>query len=395
MIKLGWLRTRLETSQQLAIACGSLLFLLFIYFWSLGSLTAGMSSAEVQTRGLSSSGSLLYHHATNAPHNVLLYALIKLHHLGPLATRSVSATFAIVFIFCFYRAARSWFGRLTGWLATLLFATTPLVLLAGRSATPTIMFLGLLPVAAAYFWLVRSPHQSKAAYLSLFALAALSLYAPGVIYFLVLAFVAIAPSIKPLVKSFPRWLTWLGACLFLVILVPLVVSMILTPSSIRLYFLLPSHFPRVWTVLRNISWMFSGLVWRTGGHGELQLGRLGLANAAQLGLAVFGLAALWGRARAKCYALLAAIALSAILAGISNDYSVLLFAVAPICILAAGGLRYLFIEWHSIFPRNPIPRILAITLMCAVVAISVFYGLRYSLSAWPHSVATSDAYVLK
>jgi hypothetical protein len=66
-----------------------------------------------------------------------------------------------------------------------------------------------------------------------------------------------------------------------------------------------------------------------------------------------------------------------------------------LAILSAAGLRYLYIEWRSIFPRNPLPLSFALVIISLLVGLQVAYGLRYSLVAWPHLAATKQLYVLK
>jgi succinate dehydrogenase/fumarate reductase cytochrome b subunit len=59
------------------------------------------------------------------------------------------------------------------------------------------------------------------------------------------------------------------------------------------------------------------------------------------------------------------------------------------------GLRYLFIEWRRVFPRNPMAKYFAIALMFGLILIHVFFGIRYSLLAWPSSADTRQTYMLK
>lgn len=61
----------------------------------------------------------------------------------------------------------------------------------------------------------------------------------------------------------------------------------------------------------------------------------------------------------------------------------------------AAGLRYLYIEWRHVFPLNPFAHSMALGLISLVVAASLLYGARYSLTAWPHSAEAKSSYVLK
>jgi hypothetical protein len=82
-------------------------------------------------------------------------------------------------------------------------------------------------------------------------------------------------------------------------------------------------------------------------------------------------------------------------AGINQDLKFLTLGLPAVGLIVAAGLRYLYIEWRSVFPRNPLPRALALVLMSTVVGLHVWLGLRYSLIAWPHTVDTRQTYVIK
>lgn len=104
---------------------------------------------------------------------------------------------------------------------------------------------------------------------------------------------------------------------------------------------------------------------------------------------------MWRRARKELYGLSSLIVLGIVAAGLNQDLVFLTLALPGIGLIIAAGLRYLYIQWRQIFPRNPIPRALALTLMTLLVALNVFLGIRYSLIAWPHTLDTRHTYVLK
>ncbi|HXY18287.1 MAG TPA: hypothetical protein VEH48_02625, partial [Candidatus Nitrosopolaris sp.] len=100
-------------------------------------------------------------------------------------------------------------------------------------------------------------------------------------------------------------------------------------------------------------------------------------------------------ARRTMLGILAIIVFSIIAAAINNNVLLLALGLPGLAVLVGGGLRYLYAEWRSVFPRNPIPLGFAWALIIAVVGLQMAYGLRYSLIAWPHAPATKQTYVLK
>jgi len=389
------LLARFKTSRQNTLAIFLAVSLAVVYFWHLGTLTNGLSPAEARTRDLSHSLHLLYKNPLNAPHNILLYGLQRMDHNGAFAIRSVSVIFALIFIVCFYRIARSWFGTFIGSLGTILFAATPLLILVGRSATADIMYLTPLAVMAVYFWLSRTKGLSKIAYLCLIFVCALALYTPGVVWLLVAGAIAIRSNIRKMVKISSAWINILGFLIFFATLTPLVLAFINQPSLLKSWALLPGHLPKIVAGLQSIGWMILAVFWQSNNHSNFQISKLPLLNLADIILLVFGLYAFWSRARNKVYGLLAVVVIGAIGAGLNDRFSLLLFVLPVAIMLATAGLRYLYMEWQGVFPLNPLPRTLAILLMCAIVAIGVVFGVRCSLIAWPHTVATRDVYVLK
>ena len=138
-----------------------------------------------------------------------------------------------------------------------------------------------------------------------------------------------------------------------------------------------------------------GLIWKTGVHHDLQIGRLAVLNLAEIALAVFGVYAFWSRARSKVAGLSLLVALSVLGAGLSGQLSLLLFSFIAVGLFMAAGLRYLLIEWQGVFPYNPLARGLALVLICLVSVANIYFGVRFSLVAWPHTLATKQVYMLK
>jgi hypothetical protein len=134
---------------------------------------------------------------------------------------------------------------------------------------------------------------------------------------------------------------------------------------------------------------------KTGSSNPLIVGRLPILNILLLALLVFGVYAMQGAARAKAILLALSVLFAVIAAGVNNNLLMLAFGLPAIGIFMAAGLRYLYIEWRSVFPRNPVPKTFALVLIAVVTATQLYFGLHYSLIAWPHAAPTRATYVLK
>jgi hypothetical protein len=141
--------------------------------------------------------------------------------------------------------------------------------------------------------------------------------------------------------------------------------------------------------------MLTGLFIKTGRTDSLIVARLPLLTILLVALMIFGIYAMWTAAQSKARWLALGVVYAIVAAGFNNDIVLLALGLPAIIIFAAAGLRYLYIEWRSIFPRNPVPKTFALVLIALVAMTQLYFGLRYALSAWPNTPATRAAYVLK
>lgn len=147
--------------------------------------------------------------------------------------------------------------------------------------------------------------------------------------------------------------------------------------------------------MKSIGWSALALVWRVRTHNPLIIGRLPLLDIIQIALIVFGTYAMWTKARREMASLLTLIVVAIIFAGFNSNFLLLTLCLPALTTLIGAGLRYLYIEWRSVFPRNPLPLSFALILMACLVGLQVLYGLKYSLVVWPHTPSTKQLYVLK
>ena len=101
---------------------------------------------------------------------------------------------------------------------------------------------------------------------------------------------------------------------------------------------------------------------------------------------------MYSLARPKAQLLVAILGIGLFIEALNSNTAMFLLAMPALFVLLAAGLRYLYFEWHGVFPFNPIPRIIALLLISLVVGIHIVYGVRYSLIAWPGSSDTLSSY---
>lgn len=394
---LGKLRdgVRWRSVQILAIALAAGLFLFFLYGWRLGNLTAGMSPAEAEARHNSSSLSLIIDNPTNAPHRVIQLTFQHFGKHGAFWLRLVSVGFALAAIGAFYILTKWWFGRLIAFLGTLLFATTPWVVTLARSVTPDITLLSPLFIILAFVWLQRAKTKPAAPYLVLVVLSAVSIYVPGVLWFVVFGAIFLQRTLIVTLKRVGRWWLMSGVLLFLLIITPLTLAIAKESEVAKDILLIPSSWPSGVELLKSLGWSISTFVLQTRQHYAFAVGRLPILDIVQVVLVVVGVYAMWRKVR-KIIAFLSLLVIVGIaVSTVNNNARLLLMGIPALSIIAAAGLRHLQLKWSVVFPHNPLARGLAISLMLLVVISHTAYGIRYALLAWPHSDQTRQTYILK
>jgi len=378
---------------KLALSLVIALLIFTLYFWQLGSLTKGLSPAETVAAKASTSLNTIIDNPTYGPHKLLSYGFQKLFGHEPLQIRLSSAIFSLLFLVCFYLLIKGWFGRMIGFFAVLFIAATPWFIQLARHGSPEVLLLSPIAILAAYYWLIRS--KSRSAWLCLLVVGSLVLYVPGGLLLILLGLIFSHRNLTQAIGGFTPMRKILGALLVLILLSPLIYGTVKNPSTLKPLLLIPATWPSPLVGLKTAVWDILALFWRTPVHIDQIIGRLPIFNGAQVALAVFGSFALYKLARNKLYLLLGLSTFGITAAAFNRNLLFLTFVLPAVAVAVAAGLRYLYMEWKSIFPKNPIPKYLAIVLIGGLVSMHIAYGLRYSLLAWPNTSATRNTYVLK
>jgi hypothetical protein len=394
MIKMPRGKIAWRPAKLLVYYSAALLGFVSLLLWHLSTKPSAASPAELAAKN-SSNLTALGSNILFAPWRLLTDLFLHINSHSLLSLRLPSVLFAVLVAVCFYYALSSWLGKPIGFLSTVLLATTPFFLLLARNGTPDVLFLSLVILVSAYTFFSRNAKRiPRTSALALIAAAAFCLYVPGMIWFLILGIILKRGQLFNV--SFENKLyPYLFGVLFLILIAPLILVLVLHPIQLKSLFLIPEHFKTPIHLLEDWLWMIVALFVRAKQHETLMIGRLPILDVAQTGLVLFGFYVIWSRLRAHFFTVVGLILFITFAAALDSRYNFLAGALALLSVAVAFGLRFLYIEWIHIFPRNPIPRTFAITLMALVVLVHVAYGIRYSLIAWPASVAVQHLYVLK
>lgn len=373
----------------------ALVFALFalLLLFKLGSLPAFLTSDETAATAGSNWRSLSAN-PMFAPWHLMQDLLLHINNRSVFVDRLPSATFGLAILMAFYWALRNWFGKPISYLATILLGTTPLFLILARQARPDIMYFVPVLLIAAYLTAVRATSSLRWPLSFLIISLSVSLYVPGGIWLVAVGLVYKRAQLTALVKSLSRQTRLITALALLILLSPLIAGLIAHPGIYKSMLLVPERFDIV-RILKDWAWMISSLILRTKVNQSIVLGQLPVLDAVQIGLGFFGGYVMWSKLRTQFYWLFGAVLFLCLLAATRGGYTALGLVLPLLGIVAGMGLRYLYVEWMHVFPKNPLPRYFAYTLMAAVVLIHVMYGVRYSLVAWPARIAATTVHVLK
>jgi hypothetical protein len=370
-------------------------FICIIFLWRLGNLTPGLSADEMRYAQNDKSWSQIVSNPLNVPHKLIQLAI---HHLAPghpSWLRLASVGFGLIFCLAFYKLTTNWFGRAIGLFSTLTFASLPLLVIGARQVSGPVLYFAPVCFISLYGWLLKSERYRTVAWLILCFAAAVFIFTPGMFLWLTAVLVICRRPIVKAIAGLPVWQIVTGLAIIFVPIAGLAAALLSHHHLLNKLFLIPQSLPGALSVFKNVGWMILALFIKTGHTDSLIVGRLPLLNILLVAILVFGVYAMQGVARRKTAWLGLSVAYAVLAAGLNNDTKLLALGLPAISLFIAAGLRYLYIEWRSVFPRNPVPKTFALALIALVMAAQLYFGLRYALAAWPATPSTREAYVLK
>jgi 4-amino-4-deoxy-L-arabinose transferase-like glycosyltransferase len=388
-----WVGWRLARILFVAVPVAVLLF--FLYLWRLGTLVPGLSHAETTERTSSSSLNSIVNNPINAPHKVLQFFFQHFGHSGAFWMRLVSVFFALIFLLALFLILRKWFGNFVAVIGTLFLGCTPWIVILARNATSDIMLLSPILAVFAYTTLTRTKRWHRFIWFIFIVCIAISIYAPGAIWFVALTLVLVNKQIFKAVSSLSSVIIILGLAGLLLLLMPLFYGVYSHPPIGKELLLIPHNFAGWMETAKSFVWSLSSLFIKTRHHIDYTVGSLAILNIAQVILGLIGLYAMNKSAKREAYVAITLIVIGVIFASINQNIVLLTICFPAFAILDAAALRFLYIKWSRVFPLNPLPRALAVILISLLILAHVSYGVRYALAAWPHNQTTRKVYVLK
>lgn len=363
-----------------------------LLFYRLGSLTYGLSAAEVKAASAAVGWHGIYHDPFYLPLKLVrsvVFVIFPAH--GHFLTRLPNAVFGGLAVVSFAWLVQLWHGTRTAALSSILFAAGAWTLHASRLASFDVMYLWAMPTLLLTHWLLQKYDQNLWIWWGSAAIWLMILYIPGMVWFVLLE---VLWQRKVLVGSWQHFggLQRLVYALIFVLGLPLLLLCLARPGNLVAWLGFPSHFNSLPFMLKSFLAVPVHLLIRGPQYSEIWLGRLPVLDAFTLAACLTGVYFYFSKWKSSRSRLLASwLALGFVLAGLSGPVSLSLL-VPLLYVLAATGIAYLLHEWMKVFPYNPFARSLGLSLIITLVAFSCIYNLRTYFIAWPHNQVTRTVF---
>ena len=362
------------------IGYGSVLLLLIGLLAVAGFLIpSGFSQGELATLMTTSQLSLseLWHQTPlNMPYHLLQHVSLTLFGPTVLGIKLPSLLLGLASAIGLIFLLRRWFTQNIAVLASIVaVATGQFLFLSGQGST-SILYL-FWPVFLLLFATLAAD-RTKFSYIwkiLFFVTAALSLYTPLSIYILIAigSAVLIHPHLRYIVRKLKPSRLLIGIVASLVILTPLILTVVRSPSMGLSLLGIPDQWPNLLANLQTLAGQYFGFT--SFGTSSTLLPIFGLASML---IILYGLYRVARSVETVQSHIILAWIILLLPVLVLNPLFVSIMLV-PLVLLLASGLQGILGRWYSLFPYNPYARIAGLIPLVVLVGSMVLFGLeRYA-----------------
>ncbi|MDK2899207.1 MAG: hypothetical protein PWQ10_394 [Patescibacteria group bacterium] len=352
------------------VAIGLIAILIFAGLYSPG----GLSYHETQS--VIKSGLIKYNDfssliTSNLPYYMMQNTSLAIFGVSILSIKIPSIILAFLSAIGLILLLKNWFKPSVGILASLIAISTGQFIFIAQEGTPNITCLfwsvWLILIAS----IISQQKKLRKLMIVIFAvLAILSLYTPLSIYLLIaLASAAIIhPHLRFLVKQIPKKEIVIGIIIAVILLIPLILAIIKTPSLGMTLLGIPTGWPNFGANLASLGAQYFGFA--NPGGSTLMTPFFELGSMLIIALGVYDV--IKNHVTGKNYIVIFwSIFLIPVVILNSNQTSI---TFLPLVLLLASGLNRLIGSWYELFPRNPYARIGGLIPLIILTSVLVFSG---------------------
>ena len=365
------------------------IFSIGLLTFQLNSLVPGYAPIELQHQQIVAEQSIggqrtLLQYPLYLPFQIGLYVL-QILNLD--AIRMVSVVIGLISIAAVFSIVKRWHTMRVSILITILYASSASLLHTARLADETSSLL-LIPVIFAlglYFKDIRSP-AIRLAFLIIGAI--LFLYIPGLIWVAICLALLYRKKTLERIKS----VTPINAVIYgtagLILVSLLLIAFVINPSLITEWLGVRSDdTTTIYSFIGNIVQAVQNLfIWSSlpvsRWVGNAPIVDTFVTVCFLLGCYYYVLLRKLERVKVLTAVLLGLL----IVAGLGGPF--MSFAIVPfVYIIAAAGMSLLLQQWFTVFPKNPIARYFAISVVVICVGATSLYNVHRYFVVWPRTPA--------
>ena len=340
-------------------------------------IPGGLSQAEMDTVVKSSSLTLSltdFDPASiiNLPYHLLQRASIAIVGVTALSIKLPSFILGILSGLGVLLLLRKWFKQNIAVITTILVITTGQFMFIAQSGTPAILYvfwpIWLLVIA---LMVSRRTGPTTLWKITLFGIAALSLYTPLTIYILLalLSSIVLHPHLRYLVKQLSKVKLLFSLLCAVVLLAPLIYTVVLHPSIGLQLLGVPETWLNILSNIKQLAHLYFDFI--TPSSGTVMTPIYGLGSMILIGLGFWRL--FTTKYTARSYITIAWIVLLIPVMIFNPNY--INIAFVPGILLMAMGVNKLLSMWYQLFPRNPYARIAGLLPLAILIGGMVFSGI--------------------
>ena len=359
--------------------------------FKIGSLTSGVSEAETEYIASATTIDEVLNAPSFLPHKFTVFGANFIGIKSISVFRAISAVFAAVAVVCCFFILREWYSDRIAVLGTWLLLSSAWMLHIGRSATPEVSFLLLFPLLWSVMWLQITTLR-KSAWISVTFFTAASVYIPGFIWVLFVAAVWQRKTLIKELKAVPTWFRIFCILLILIVLLPWAWAIYHDSHQLLAALALPSILPNIKELGQQLLTVPAHLLWQGPNDPSRWLGRLPILDIFSTVMLILGAYSLRFHISLNKVRLLLATSLIFIVLITIGGIDTITPLIPMVYLLIAGGIAYMLKQWFSVFPRNPLARTLATTLMSLIVLLVSYYHISHYFIAWPRTPDTKSSF---
>lgn len=340
-----------------------------------------------------------WYRAVNAVYLLPSLALGKITGNNLEAARLVSTIMVAGATILFYFLIKAWFNQRLAMVASALLLTNSLMLnFAHQAVSWAAINLSLIAIFFSLNWFLRTKKLVFLSFLSFISILALSAYLPYGLWFILVGIIGLILYGRKNLKKLKSWQLIVSAVVYLLILLPLFMSLLGAPGQLRELLGVPAQVASVSQYGLNVGLIISSIfVYSVRLQPILFLGNLPLLDIFTAALVLTGVYYFVKRLRHRRSLLLfSSSAILVIILALRENFLIFLGILLPlIYAFAVAGLVELMRRWFSYFPRNPLVRNFGVLMLVIAIALTSFYQMERYFVAWARSPETKSVYMIE